>query len=69
MAYHGFDDVSTGQSADDVQTSVRPALDFGLDFGGRVVRGNIGGKAFFGQGGNDKTLFLFSLGLSIGWRG
>lgn len=71
LAFHGFDDEGPGSSYsnDEIQTSMRPALDFGIDFGGRTVRGNVGGKAFFGEGGDDKTLIMFSLGLAIGWGG
>lgn len=70
LAYHVYDGLSSENDANgDPEMSVRPAVDFGIDFGGRVVRGNIGGKAFFGEGGNDKTLVLFNLGLSVGWGG
>ena len=70
LAYHTFDGPTSDNNYNgEAQGSIRPAADFGLDFGGRTVRGNIGGKAFFGEGGEDKSLFLFSIGLSIGWRG
>lgn len=71
LALHGFDDEEPMQSAseDEVEITLRPAADFGFSFGGRVVRGDIGGKLFVGTGGDDKSLIMFNAGLSIGWGG
>ncbi|MBK8869831.1 MAG: hypothetical protein IPN19_01985 [Elusimicrobia bacterium] len=65
LAYHAYE-TDLGETLRD--TSIRPAVEYGFDFGGKTVRGNIGGKTFFGEGGDDKTITLFSLGLSIGWE-
>lgn len=71
LAIHGFSDEEPGQysAEDEIEWTARPAADFGFSFGGRVVRGDLGGKLFLGTGGDDKTLFMFNAGLSIGWGG
>jgi hypothetical protein len=70
LAMHGFDDDEPTQLSDvEVEYTLRPAADFGFSFGGRVVRGDLGGKLFVGTGGDDKSLFMFNAGLSIGWGG
>jgi hypothetical protein len=65
VAYHAYENDA---SDIDTRTGMRPAIDYGLDFGGKTVRGFIGAKTFFGFGGQDRALTLINAGFSIGWQ-
>jgi hypothetical protein len=65
VAYHAFEDDMAGIER---KTGLRPVLDYGIDFGGKTLRGFVGAKTFFGFGGTDKVSTLINAGISIGWK-